>query len=210
VSVSINSGSETNVEFTHLDLFADSERLVLPYPPSPIKFRTFPDSRLSTGSHFRFVSTSCIIPGFPYTHPMAKNQIKGFDLLADYMKSPIVQEVRSPSGDPVDSNSINATVAEQTTNLPSYTPPIEFMLFLGDFVYADVPFYFGDDEEAYRRLYRRNFQSPSFRKIYEQLRKLSYPPFSCAFLSSSSPSHFPCIRRPRGAIVPSCMPFLQF
>jgi alkaline phosphatase D len=44
-------------------------------------------------------------------------------------------------------------------------------MFLGDFVYADVPFYFGDDKEAYRRLYRRNYLSESFRKVYEHLRK---------------------------------------
>jgi alkaline phosphatase D len=42
-------------------------------------------------------------------------------------------------------------------------------MFLGDFIYADVPFYFGDDKEAYRRLYRRNYLSESFRKVYERL-----------------------------------------
>ncbi len=52
-----------------------------------------------------------------------------------------------------------------------YEAPAEFMLFLGDFIYADVPLYFGDDAEAYRRLYRRNYQSDSFRKVYEHLRE---------------------------------------
>lgn len=47
----------------------------------------------------------------------------------------------------------------------------EFLLFLGDFIYADVPVFFGDSTEAYRRLYRRTYASPSFRKIYEKLRK---------------------------------------
>jgi len=47
--------------------------------------------------------------------------------------------------------------------------PPEFMLFLGDFIYADVPLYFGDSKDAYRRLYRRNYQSQSFRKVYERL-----------------------------------------
>jgi alkaline phosphatase D len=50
----------------------------------------------------------------------------------------------------------------------------EFMLFLGDFIYADVPLYVGDDKEAYRRLYRRNYQSSSFRKLYEKLRELHH------------------------------------
>ena len=49
-------------------------------------------------------------------------------------------------------------------------PRTEFLMFLGDFIYADVPAYFGDSLEAYRRLYRRNYQSPSFRKVDEQLR----------------------------------------
>ena len=52
------------------------------------------------------------------------------------------------------------------------------MLFLGDFIYADVPFYAGQDQESYRRLYRRNYQSPSFRKVYETLRKLFYTSFT--------------------------------
>lgn len=48
-------------------------------------------------------------------------------------------------------------------------PPTEFLLLLGDFIYADVPYYFGDDKEAYSRLYRHTYASPSFRKIYEKL-----------------------------------------
>lgn len=48
---------------------------------------------------------------------------------------------------------------------------VEFGLFLGDFIYADVPMYFGDDSESYRRMYRRNYQSTGFRKVYEKLRK---------------------------------------
>jgi alkaline phosphatase D len=68
-----------------------------------------------------------------------------------------------------------STTTSASASAPSVavvtSPPVEFLLFLGDFVYADVPFYFGDDKEAYRRLYRRNYQSESFRKIYERLRE---------------------------------------
>lgn len=66
------------------DTLADVERKILPYPNSPIRFRTFPDSRLSTGSHFRFVASSCLTPNFPYA-PFQNRRIKGFDLLADYI-----------------------------------------------------------------------------------------------------------------------------
>ncbi|KAJ7470449.1 PhoD-like phosphatase-domain-containing protein [Mycena latifolia] len=108
----------------------------------PFAFRTFPDSRLATGSHFRFVASSCITPNFPYV-PLHGRTIKGFDLLARYL---------FPENPPVDA-----------------APPAAFGLLLGDFIYSDVPAYIGDDPEAYRRLYRRNYQSKSFKKIYERL-----------------------------------------
>ncbi|KAH9483815.1 hypothetical protein JR316_0003293 [Psilocybe cubensis] len=106
----------------------------------PIPFRTFPDPRLHAPSFFRFLATSCITPNFPYAGPFHRRTIPGFDHLADYLYA------------------VNHTQS-----------PIEFLLFLGDFIYADVPTYIGDDQEAYRRLYRRNYASPSFRKVYEQL-----------------------------------------
>ncbi|KAF7338542.1 Alkaline phosphatase D [Mycena venus] len=118
---------------------ADENRTVT---SGPFEFRTFPDSRLSTGSHFRFVASSCITPNFPYL-PLHGRTIKGFDLLANYL--------------------FPATAPAEPV------PPTEFMLFLGDFIYSDVPQYIGDDKEAYRRLYRRNYQSTSFKKIYERL-----------------------------------------
>lgn len=49
----------------------------------------------------------------------------------------------------------------------------EFMLHLGDFIYADVPVSLGTKQEDFRRLYRQNYASPSFRKVYEQLRTFS-------------------------------------
>ena len=68
-----------------------------------------------------------------------------------------------------------ATAAQSALNVKtSDKAPTEFMMFLGDFIYADVPHYFGDDQEAYRRLYRRNYDSPSFRKVYERLRMFSF------------------------------------
>lgn len=143
------------------DVIADAEGTVLPYPAEPIKFHTFPDPRLPSGSKFRFIVSSCVTPNFPYL-PFHGRRIKGFDLLADYIwpSKPAVEE-------PVmDVNGTETPVVPTET-----TPPTEFMLFLGDFVYADVPLYFGDNEEAYRRLYRRNYQSESFRKIYERLRE---------------------------------------
>ena len=127
---------------------------MLSYPAEPLKFHTFPDPRLPTGSHFRFVVSSCATPNFPYA-PLQGRRIKGYDLLADYLW---------PSKS-------TATEDALTAVADADTPPAEFMLFLGDFIYADVPMYFGDNVEAYRRFYRRNYQSPSFRKVYERLRE---------------------------------------
>ncbi|KAI0350094.1 hypothetical protein OH77DRAFT_1431373 [Trametes cingulata] len=161
-------------------------KTALPYPATPIRFHTAPDPRLHSGSHYRFIASSCMTPNFPYL-PLHGRRIKGLDLLADYlwpsqpaptsMPNAAVQESASESSPSTAED--NSTSAENATApatnvttavVPeSSVPPTEFMLFLGDFIYADVPAYFGDDKEAYRRLYRRNYNSPSFRKVYERL-----------------------------------------
>lgn len=154
------------------------------YPTTPIVFRTFPDPRLPTGSHFRFIVSSCATPNFPYT-PLNGRRIKGFDLLADYLwpEKGSVPSPHSSQANLTESNedllvTNNATIdgSSQPTMVPTTeitdaptSIPAEFMLFLGDFIYADVPLYFGDEQEAYRRLYRRNYLSPSFRKVFERL-----------------------------------------
>ena len=61
------------------------------------------------------------------------------------------------------------TACPRTPGRTTPSLPAEFMLFLDD---ADVPYYFGDNLDAYRRLYRRRYQSPSFRRVYERLRGL--------------------------------------
>ncbi|EJU05668.1 hypothetical protein DACRYDRAFT_86672 [Dacryopinax primogenitus] len=53
--------------------------------------------------------------------------------------------------------------------VPESDANTEFALLLGDFIYADVPRYGGDDLEKYRRLYRRVYASDNYRKIYEHL-----------------------------------------
>jgi alkaline phosphatase D len=186
----------TEYEYT----LADVERKILPYPNSPIRFHTFPDSRLSTGSHFRFVVSSCLKPNFPYA-PFQNRRIKGFDLLADYLfPEPTVVDTPEPETVPDFPASDNSTESLNplefdvdilaNSSIPAVQDailaaiaerpvPTEFMLFLGDFVYADVPIYHGDSANAYRRLYRRNYNSPSFRKIYERLRAFVHSRLFC-------------------------------
>jgi alkaline phosphatase D len=147
----------------------------------PIQFRTFPDPRLPTGHRFRFVVSSCILPNFPYRGPLHSRSIKGFDLLTDYLFSKPNRRV-SQHSESEEVSDTSATTSDAATEVPSpieqdksevipLSSQAEFLLFLGDFIYADVPMYIGDNKEAYRRLYRRNYLSDSFRKLYEKLRK---------------------------------------
>jgi len=140
------------------------DNTTLTFPKAPLPFRTFPDHRLQAGNRFRFIATSCITPNFPYRGPLYKNTIRGFDLLADYLQEPEPEPVQEPLND--------ANLTAPIT-VDSEKPPTDFLLFLGDFIYADVPVYIGDNKAAYQRLYRRNYLSSSFRKVYEKLRKLT-------------------------------------
>ncbi|KZT66718.1 hypothetical protein DAEQUDRAFT_443823 [Daedalea quercina L-15889] len=179
----------TVYEFT----LRDANKTQLPYPSSPIRFHTFPDPYLNTGINFRFLASSCIVPNFPYA-PLQGRRIKGFDVLADYLWPQVSPEkftflsTSTNTPTPAETESIaddasgtSAVDGPEPTVVPVLSAsaltvepvlnkaPTEFMIFMGDFIYADVPIYYGDDKEAYRRLYRRNYQSPSFRKVYEQL-----------------------------------------
>jgi len=62
------------------------------------------------------------------------------------------------------------SIFAKTSRTASQITP-HFMLFVGDFIYADVPTWGGGNLEWYHRLYKRVYASPSFRKVYEKLRK---------------------------------------
>lgn len=165
--------------YLSLDMLAGADHGLgfLPYPPTPLSFKTFPDPRLITGTHFKFIATSCILPNFPYVPGMG-DRIKGFDLLFDYIW-PTDLNVQHVTAKEVAAEARPGTSSSSDTNdgfssndaLPVTDSPIEFLLTLGDFIYADVPAYFGDTLEAYQRLYRRMYASPSFRRVYERLRE---------------------------------------
>lgn len=98
-------------------------------PPKPGKPTARNDGR------YTFLTTSCIIPHFPYNpfdHPLS---IPGFSYLAK--------------------------------NIPSLGA--QFMLFLGDFIYIDVPRRFGTDIETYRRHYRQVYASPEWASVSQNL-----------------------------------------
>lgn len=139
------------------DVIANLNKTILDVSTKPVTFTTFPDPRLASGSHFRFIASSCITPNFPYRGPWNKRSIPGFDLLADYLEQ-------------ISTGPLGLEHMPNETNSYLEPPSLDFLLFLGDFIYADVPLYIGDDKSAYQRLYRRNYASPSFRRVYEQLR----------------------------------------
>jgi alkaline phosphatase D len=168
---------------TYPDKLSSTNKTILPYPPLPIRFKTFPDPGLGVGNRFRFVVSSCSMPNFPYL-PFQGRRIRGFDLLARYLfPKGLTEREPETSGrkslaTTVGSSGVLPVSAETMPSLTTIPPPsrnpspaAEFLLFLGDFIYADMPTYVGDSKEAYRRLYRRNYQSSSFRKIYERLRQ---------------------------------------
>ena len=190
----------------YADTLRDANRTQLPYPSSPIRFHTFPDPYLNTGVNFRFLASSCITPNFPYA-PLQGRRIKGFDVLADYLWPKVSPEqltvvstsASAPAEATADTESTEGASGTSSLEQPAPTSvpvisanaqavepvvnkaPTEFMIFMGDFIYADVPIYWGDDREAYRRLYRRNYQSPSFRKVYEQLRESHRRVCACSY-----------------------------
>lgn len=98
-------------------------------PPKP--------GQVSKHGDFTFLTSSCIIPRFPYNpldHALA---IPGFRHMADVIKS-------IPGG-------------------------AQFMLFLGDFIYIDVPKRFGVTAEDYRREYRQVYASPNWSSVGQNL-----------------------------------------
>ncbi|CEQ42243.1 SPOSA6832_04021 [Sporobolomyces salmonicolor] len=47
---------------------------------------------------------------------------------------------------------------------------VRFLMFLGDFIYADVPWYAGAKVEQYNKRYRQVFASPEMKKMVEKIR----------------------------------------
>ncbi|KAI5461428.1 PhoD-like phosphatase-domain-containing protein [Mariannaea sp. PMI_226] len=98
-------------------------------PPRPGLMPEYHDGK------FTFLSTSCILPRFPYNpldHPLA---IPGLRHLAN--------------------------------KLPELGA--QFMLFLGDFIYVDVPERFGKTVEEYRMQYRQVYASPDWAPVAQNL-----------------------------------------
>jgi alkaline phosphatase D len=95
-------------------------------------FITAPRSGTQAANRLSFMTSSCIKPNFPYNPLSHPLRIVGIEQVSHAIKK-----------------------------LPALSRP-SFMLFLGDFIYIDVPIRHGSSLEEYRSEYRRVYSSPSW------------------------------------------------
>ncbi|EEA24299.1 hypothetical protein TMatcc_007385 [Talaromyces marneffei ATCC 18224] len=95
-------------------------------------FVTAPQSGTQSANRLSFLTSSCIKANFPYNAFSHPLRIPGIEQISRAIKK-----------------------------LPSLNRP-SFMLFLGDFIYIDVPLRYGSSLEEYRAEYRRVYSSPSW------------------------------------------------
>ncbi|KAJ1934717.1 hypothetical protein FBU59_005611 [Linderina macrospora] len=50
-----------------------------------------------------------------------------------------------------------------------HSDDLDMVMFLGDFIYADLPFYFGPEPEDYRRLYRQVYMTKSAQRLLNKV-----------------------------------------
>ncbi|KAJ5524616.1 hypothetical protein N7494_011266 [Penicillium frequentans] len=95
-------------------------------------FVTSPRPGTPEANRMSFVTSSCLKPNFPYS------------IVSHPLRVPGIEQM-----------------TEALAKLPALLKPA-FMLFLGDFIYIDVPFRFGSSMDHYRSEYRRIYSSPSW------------------------------------------------
>ncbi|PIG81245.1 alkaline phosphatase [Aspergillus arachidicola] len=95
-------------------------------------FVTAPLHGSESANRLSFLTSSCIKPNFPYNPLSHPLRIEGIEKMT-----------------------------QTVSKLPSLLRPA-FMLFLGDFIYIDVPQRFGSSVSHYRSEYRRVYSSPSW------------------------------------------------
>ncbi|KAK4868184.1 hypothetical protein LT330_007382 [Penicillium expansum] len=108
-------------------------------------FITAPSPETPEASRLSFVTSSCLKPNFPYNLLSHPLRIPGLEQMTDAL-----------------------------AKLPKLLRP-SFMLFLGDFIYIDVPWRFGSTMSHYRSEYRRIYSSPSWTHGPEENRAIDLP-----------------------------------
>ena len=108
-------------------------------------FNTAPRPGSEAAKRLSFITSSCLKPNFPYNVLSHPLRIAGIEQMTEVIGK-----------------------------LPKLLRPA-FMLFLGDFVYIDVPFRFGSSIDHYRSEYRRIYSSPSWQASSEAGSALDLP-----------------------------------
>ncbi|OGE57507.1 hypothetical protein PENARI_c002G04964 [Penicillium arizonense] len=108
-------------------------------------FLTAPKPGSPEANRLSFVTSSCLKPNFPY------------NLLRHPLRVPGIEQM-----------------TEALAKLPALLRP-SFMLFLGDFIYIDVPIRFGLSMSHYRSEYRRIYSSPSWNSGAPDHRAIDLP-----------------------------------
>lgn len=120
-------------------------------------------------NHFKFVTSSCVKPDFPYSPASFPVWNWALQLLRPSSSS-------SSSGDAhADTFARRNVVKGFDLMYDRYIrgkdqPNVRFFLQLGDLIYADVPKRFSTAVvQGYRKLYRNLFASASFRRVFERI-----------------------------------------
>lgn len=108
-------------------------------------FITSPKPESPESSRLSFVTSSCLKPNFPYNILSHPLRVPGIEQMTDVL-----------------------------AKLPELLRPA-FMLFLGDFIYIDVPYRLGSSLSHYRSEYRRIYSSPSWNYGPEGNRAIDLP-----------------------------------
>ncbi|KAJ5345146.1 hypothetical protein N7452_003150 [Penicillium brevicompactum] len=108
-------------------------------------FITSPKPKSPEASRLSFVTSSCLKPNFPYNILSHPLRVPGIEQMTDVL-----------------------------AKLPEVLRPA-FMLFLGDFIYIDVPYRLGSSLTHYRSEYRRIYSSPSWNYGPENNRAIDLP-----------------------------------
>lgn len=147
VKTAIISGLESNTTYSWFAAVATGSSLLASDLIDYGLFKTAPQTGSPT--KLRFLTTSCMLPGWPYHAYYHQDplRIPGAEYMSAYINS-----------------SSNSSVEGSYETLP------KFLIFLGDFIYYDIPFAPGKyNTAAYFQKYRQMYASSSYKRLYKQL-----------------------------------------
>ncbi|CAO1637818.1 unnamed protein product [Parajaminaea phylloscopi] len=128
-------------------------------------------------NHFKFITTSCVKPDFPYSPSqfVAWNWLLRLlpsprDLFPQWSRSDAAIKLSAKTDGWAKRNVIKGfDLLYERYVQDGARSNARFLLQLGDLIYADVPRFGGATLAHYRKLYRNLFASASFRRVFEAI-----------------------------------------